>query len=123
MAVDVVCILTFAIVGRRTHQEGADLLGVLGTAWPFLVGCGIGWIIARAVLTKGRSAGLWASLIIWACTVVLGLTLRVIAGSTAQFAFIVVATITLGLLLVGWRAIARIVNRVQRRPRQPTGVS
>ena len=48
IAVDVIAVVVFAIVGRSSHGETNDLLGVAVTAWPFLVGCLIGLVGARA---------------------------------------------------------------------------
>jgi Protein of unknown function (DUF3054) len=47
IAVDVICILIFAIVGRSSHQETTDLLGVAQTAWPAQSSAGPGGIRAR----------------------------------------------------------------------------
>ena len=47
IAVDVICILIFAIVGRSSHNEATDLLGILHTTWPFLVGAVAGMIAGR----------------------------------------------------------------------------
>lgn len=113
-AVDVILVLLFAIIGRRSHAEANDLLGVAQTAWPFLVACAVGLLLSR----RWRDpAGLPAGVVVWLSTVVLGLALRVLGGSTAQVPFIIVATITLGVFLVGWRAGYRLVVRARgRRP-------
>ena len=47
-AADVVLILVFAAVGRDAHQRGDILTGVLLTAWPFLAGAALGWLVGRA---------------------------------------------------------------------------
>ena len=47
IGVDVVCILIFVVVGRVTHGEAADPVGILGTAWPFLTGALLGWLAGR----------------------------------------------------------------------------
>ena len=52
-----------------------------------------------------------AGLVIWACTVVGGLALRQISDQGTAAAFVVVATLVLGLLLVGRRAAARALPR------------
>ena len=61
IAVDVICITVFAIVGRSSHQEATDLLGVAHTAWPFLAGCLVGrsWAhLAAPALAEIRGRGL-----------------------------------------------------------------
>ena len=47
--VDVAFVLVFAAVGRATHDEVNPVLGVLATAWPFLVGLAVGWTLVRSL--------------------------------------------------------------------------
>lgn len=47
LAADVVAVLVFCAVGRRSHAEGLSVTGLAATAWPFLTGTGIGWVLAR----------------------------------------------------------------------------
>ena len=49
--------------------------------------------------------------IVWIVTVAGGMLLRIATGDTAQLPFIIVATITLGVFLLGWRVIALLVRR------------
>jgi FtsH-binding integral membrane protein len=46
----------------------------------------------------------------WLGTVALGMVLRVVAGQGTAVAFIVVALVFLGLFLLGWRALARLLS-------------
>ena len=46
LAADVVCVVAFTALGRRSHDEGVSLVGVAETAWPFLVGTGVGWLLS-----------------------------------------------------------------------------
>jgi len=111
-AVDVICVLLFAIIGRSSHAEANSLGGVLHTAWPFLLGCLIGLVLARY---WREPYAVRTGVVVWLCTVVGGITLRLLSGATAQVAFVIVASITLGLLLVGWRAAYRLVQRARTR--------
>ena len=113
--VDLVCVLVFALVGRRSHAEGSDLLGVLETAWPFLTGAVVGLIAVRA--WRGAES-LRAGVVVWLGTVVLGVGLRLVRGDTAQPAFVLVTTLTLGVLLLGWRSLLRLVRRARTRDRR-----
>ena len=110
IAVDVICILIFAIVGRSSHQEGTDLLGVAQTAWPFLAGCLIGTVIGR---TWRHPFALKSGVAVWLGTVIGGLTLRVLTGAGVQLSFIVVASSVLALLLIGWRAGLRLIQHAR----------
>ena len=89
IAVDVICILVFAIVGRSSHQEATDLLGVAHTAWPFLAGCLVGTLIGR---TWRHPYSLKSGVAVWLGTVVGGMTLRLLTGAGVQPSFVLVAS-------------------------------
>ena len=46
--------------------------------------------------------------LIWVGTVLFGMWIRVSHGATAQVAFIIVASIVIGLGLIGWRVFHRV---------------
>lgn len=108
--VDAVLVLIFAVIGRASHDE--DPAGFLITAWPFLVALLVGHALAAVLPARPRRpwSVLWG-IVVWFVTVAGGLLLRVATGDTAQLPFIVVATLTLGVLLVGWRAVTALVRR------------
>lgn len=116
LALDVLCILVFAIVGRSSHGEASDLLGVLRTAWPFVVGGLLGVLIGR---TWRRPGSMPAALYVWISAVVAGMTLRVVSGGTAQVSFIIVTTVVLGVFLLGWRAARRAIQAARMRRSKP----
>ena len=99
---DIVAIVVFVVIGRRSHHEGHALRGALRVAAPFLIGLAAGWLLARAWKSPTRMS---TGLLIWPVTVGAGLLLRrfVFDNGTA-LPFIIVATIFTGLLLV-WRAL------------------
>ncbi|WP_149084520.1 MULTISPECIES: DUF3054 domain-containing protein [Microbacterium] len=112
LLVDAVLVLVFAAIGRASHQE--DPAGFLLTAWPFLVGLVLGHAVA--LLLPGRPRRPWSMLwgvVVWVVTVVGGMLVRVLSGETAEVPFIVVATLVLGVFLVGWRAVAALVRRLR----------
>ncbi|MEV6770663.1 DUF3054 domain-containing protein [Nocardia sp. NPDC051030] len=112
-AVDVVLVIVFCAIGRRSHDE-AVAAGLLRTVWPFGTGLLLGWVIAIAVAAgrEGASAAkrfdgraLWPTgVIIWLSTLIGGMLLRVVSGQGTAVSFIVVATTVLALFLLGWRA-------------------
>lgn len=111
VAADVICILVFAIVGRSSHAESTDLLGVLRTAWPFLTGYVLGLALSRSTHDPVVRR---AAVILWTSTVVVGVALRVLTGAGVQLSFVVVTTIVLGVLLLGWRGLWSLVQRARR---------
>jgi hypothetical protein len=115
LLVDIVLVVVFAAIGRATHD--GDVLGPFGaglatTAWPFLVALGLGWLVARA--WRAPLAPVRTGLIVWLVMVVVGMVLRAVSGQGVAVAFVIVAAITLGLFLVGWRAVARLASRRRR---------
>ncbi|PID97131.1 MAG: hypothetical protein CSA84_01975 [Actinomycetales bacterium] len=103
--VDAVLVIVFAALGRASHAEANPIGGAVVTALPFLVGAAAGWAVVR------WRSGQWPlavgpGIVVWFCTLTLGMLLRVIAGPGTALSFILVAGAVLALLLVGWRWIA-----------------
>jgi len=107
VVLDCCCVLAFVIIGRGSHAKGETLPGIASTAWPFLAGLAGGWLAARA---WRRPLGLApAGVSAWLGAVVLGMALRVVSGQGTAVAFVVVALAFLGLFLLGWRLVARLL--------------
>jgi len=106
---DVCCVLVFVAVGRASHTEGETAAGILSTGWPFLCGLAAGWVFSRA--WRHPLALRPAGLAVWLSTAALGMVLRVVSGQGTAVAFVVVALAFLGLFLLGWRLLARLVSR------------
>lgn len=105
-------ITLFAVIGRASHHESLDVVGVAITAWPFLAGAAVGWLVLRA---RRKPHAIWPTGVgIWASALVIGMLLRVASGQGVQPAFVIVAAITLALFLIGWRAIVALVRRGRR---------
>ena len=103
--VDVVAVVLFVAIGRRNHNEGTTLSGVLSVAAPFLIALGISWIGLRTWREPFNRASMVAT---WVITVVVGLLLRrLVFDRGIATSFIIVATITLGVLLSLGRLLSR----------------
>jgi hypothetical protein len=104
--VDVVMVFIFVAIGRRNHDGTVDAEGVFDVAAPFLIAVAIMWVIVllRHLPPLSSTTGL----ALWIGTVTLGMIMRkvIFDGGTAT-AFVIVATVFLGIALNGWRAIAR----------------
>lgn len=104
LAADLAGVLAFAAMGRRSHDEGLTLAGVLQTAWPFLTGTLVGWLAAQG---WRRPAALRPTgVVVWLCTVVVGMALRKATSAGTAASFVAVATLVTAALLLGWRAVA-----------------
>ena len=99
---DVVGVLVFCAVGRRSHAEGLTIAGVAATAWPFLSGTAVGWLASRG--WQRPTAVAPTGLIVWLCTVAIGMLLRKLTSAGVAVSFVVVASTVTALLLLGWRA-------------------
>jgi hypothetical protein len=101
-ATDLVCVVVFCTIGRRSHAEGLTVTGIAETAWPFLAGTAVGWLLARA--WRRPAALVPTGVVVWLCTVVVGMALRKLTGAGVAPSFIVVASLSTAVLLLGWRA-------------------
>jgi hypothetical protein len=109
LAVDVVAVLVFCAVGRRSHDEGLNVTGIAVTAWPFLTGTVIGWLISRG--WRRPTAVAPTGVVVWLSTVVIGMLLRKATSAGVAASFVVVATTVTALLLLGWRVAAGLTLR------------
>ena len=134
---DLLVVLVFAAAGRASHALSGDVLGVLATAWPFLVGMVAGWlaVLRQSGRRRGEPVGedlddevsedlgeeqgragrrsLWwlDGLVIAVSTLVIGMLLRSFSGGGTALPFVLVATAVLVGGLVGWRAVAALLAR------------
>lgn len=108
VVIDLALIVVFTVIGRASHTETLDLAGIATTAWPFVTAGAIGSLASRRM-----SGGRWwlEGLLCCVITVVLGMLLRGLTGGGTAPAFVLVATLTLAVLLIGWRGIAVLLGR------------
>ncbi len=111
---DVACVLVFCAIGRRSHAEGITIAGVLETAWPFLSGTAAGWLATRAWQRPTSLAP--TGVVVWLSTVVIGMLLRKATSQGTAISFVVVASLSTAILLLGWRLGARVLPRPRRNP-------
>lgn len=122
---DVVAILVFVIIGRFNHDDGLTIPGIFSTFWPFAIGGAVGWSIAY-VIAHVRSGEIGDhdfrpenlvpdGILTWIGAVAIGMILRDQFGQGVAVSFVIVATIVLGVFLLGWRAArARLARRAAR---------
>jgi DUF3054 family protein len=105
-AADIVAVIVFAAAGRASHDESGDVLGLLATAAPF----GLGLVAAWATpLVRARPTGLRAGLAVLAATAGIGFLIRFAFLGRLPLSFVIVATVALGVLLLGWRGLSALV--------------
>lgn len=116
---DVVLVIVFAAVGRASHDEGNPLIGALSTAWPFLAGTAVGWLVVR-MLRHSWPLEVGPGITVWFATLVFGMLLRRVTGEGTAASFVMVAGVVLAVFLIGWRAAAaRWLRRRDIHPATP----
>lgn len=109
LALDLVAVLVFVVLGRRSHTEGESLRGIATTAGPFLVGLAVAWLFTQA---WRRPADGPTGIGVWLVTVVIGMiTRRVVFDRGTALPFVIVATSFLGASMIGWRFVVWVATR------------
>ncbi len=109
--VDLICVVVFCTIGRRSHAEGITVAGVAETAWPFLTGTLVGWLLSRGWQRPTALAP--TGIAVWISTVVVGMVLRKLTSAGVAVSFVVVASLVTAVLLLGWRAVLAGIRRRQ----------
>ena len=107
-ALDLLVVLVFVLIGRRNHGEDGTVNGLFRVAAPFLLALAGAWVSG---CKRWASAAHWRyGVVIWVFTVAMGLLLRrVVFHNGTAAAFVIVATLFLGLGLMGWRVAAGVI--------------
>ena len=120
-ALDAASVLVFVAIGRRNHDEGQTVAGIVETAAPFLIGLSAAWLIVRAWRWP---MAILTGVAVWPITVLIGMLCRsLIFGDGTAASFVIVATVFLGICLVGWRAAARAIVRRRQNSTATAGTS
>jgi cytochrome bd-type quinol oxidase subunit 1 len=115
-AIDVLVVIAFVVIGRRSHDEGTGLRVTFEVAAPFLLALSAGWLVARAWRAPCAIA---TGMRLWAATMVFGLGLRRVAFDRGIApTFVVVSCLFFLVGVVGWRTVAQ---RAAQRVRAPVG--
>jgi hypothetical protein len=106
---DIVCVIVFCTIGRRSHAEGLTVAGIAQTAWPFLAGTAVGWLLIGG--WRKPFTVIPVGIVVWVSTVVVGMVLRKETSAGVSTSFVVVASVSTAVLLLGWRAAAALFRR------------
>ena len=103
IAFDALCVLLMVVIGTRNHETDTGITGILFVAAPFWIAMSLAHL---APLLQRKNRKEQNAYVVWGYTVVMGMVLRnmVFDRGTAA-AFIIVATIFLGITMFGWRAL------------------
>jgi len=102
---DLLVLMVFVLVGRRSHDEGSGLDGFPRVWWPFAVAL----LVATMVSGTWRAPLVWRRAVVaWLVTVALGMALRIaVQGRDFKPTFVIVTAVFVGAGMLGWRAVAR----------------
>jgi hypothetical protein len=106
---DIICVIVFCTIGRRSHAEGLTVAGIAQTAWPFLAGTAVGWLLIGG--WRRPFTVIPTGVTVWVCTVVGGMLLRKATSAGVSTSFVVVASVSTAVLLLGWRSAAALFRR------------
>ncbi len=106
---DIVSVIVFCTIGRRSHAEGLTVAGIARTAWPFLAGTGVGWLLIGG--WRRPFTVIPTGVVVWVCTVAVGMVLRKVTSAGVSTSFVVVASFSTAALLLGWRGAAALFRR------------
>src|SRR5436189_4111872 len=84
---DIVCVIVFCTIGRRSHAEGLTVAGIAQTAWPFLAGTGVGWLLIGG--WRRPFTVIPTGVVVWVCTIVIGMLLRKATSAGVSTSFVV----------------------------------
>jgi len=113
-ALDLLCLVSFVVIGGREHQIGEGVVWFLGVMWPLCVGI---FGVALLVHLYTRTSRVWGTLVV---TIVGGVVvMQVLRGAFMGHpwisAFPLVAMTYLALTMFGWRLVAALVVRSSAR--------
>lgn len=111
--IDAAFVTLFVTIGRRNHDEETGLGALVETAAPFLIALAVAWAVgALALGAWRRPLDVRVGAFIWVVVIALGMLLRrTVFDRGTALSFVIVATLFLGVFLVGWRAVATLVER------------
>ena len=102
-AFDALCVLLMVVIGTRNHDTDTGITGILFVVAPFWIALSLAHL-APLLQRKNRKDP--NTHMVWGYTVVMGMLLRnLVFDRGTAVAFIIVATIFLGITMFGWRAL------------------
>ena len=99
---DALCVLLMVVIGTRNHDTDTGITGILFVVAPFWIAMSLAHLAPLLQRTAKAEAHV---VVVWGYTVVMGMVLRnTVFDRGTALAFIIVATVFLGITMFGWRA-------------------
>lgn len=113
LVADVLAVLIFVAIGLYQHGDALSTTNIVIVAWPFATGLLLGHLAIRAWRFPFR---LWPhGVFVWAITLVTAMAIRTLFQAGTEVSFVIVTAITLAVLMLGWRTLALLATRGERR--------
>ena len=102
LAGDLVCLLVFALLGLRSHEDGITAESIVRAAVPFQAG----WLLVNLALNRSGTTDARQVARLWVPAWAIGLILRTLLfDRSLEVSFAIVALLMNGFLLLVWRSI------------------
>lgn len=110
LVTDAVLVVLFAVWGNISHDSGLSPAEVWSTAWPFLLGLALGWGLTYS---WRYPTNIWpVGIFLVAFVVASGMVMRhFFTDGGVQLSFVVVATLSIGALLLARRLLTAALTR------------
>ena len=100
---DALCVLLMVVIGTRNHKTDTGITGILFVAAPFWIAMSLAHLAPLLQRKNRKEQNVY---MVWGYTVVMGMVLRnMVFNRGTAAAFIIVATVFLGITMFSWRAL------------------
>nr|WP_246482855.1 DUF3054 domain-containing protein [Brachybacterium halotolerans] len=110
---DVLAVVLFVAIGLLQHGYDISTQNLVLVGWPFAAALLVGHLAAQTWRAPFR---IWPQgVFVWAITIVGAMAVRTLMQAGTEVSFVIVTSIVLGVLMLGWRAVATFLTRGERR--------
>lgn len=118
---DLLAVLLFVAIGLIQHGSSLTTESIALVGWPFALGALLGHLAIRSWRAPFR---LWPhGVFIWAITIAASMAVRTLFQAGTEVSFVIVTAVTLGVLMLGWRALALFLTRGERAAAVPAAAA
>ncbi|ASK65022.1 hypothetical protein CFK39_03375 [Brachybacterium avium] len=110
---DLLVVILFVATGLVQHGTALTTHNLFLVGWPFALGVLLGHLAIRAWRAPFR---IWPhGVFVWAITLATAMAIRALFAAGTELSFVIVAAIVTAVGMLGWRAVALVVTRDERR--------
>jgi membrane protein implicated in regulation of membrane protease activity len=110
---DVLAVVLFVAIGLLQHGFDISTQNLVLVGWPFAAALIVGHLASQSWRAPFR---VWPQgVFVWAITIVGAMAVRTLMQAGTEVSFVIVTAIVLGILMLGWRALASYLTRGSRK--------